>query len=47
MSNDTQEPEFKRVYRAIVSSLEVSSCFVNNLDFRTALSVIVVPETIV
>ncbi|EXL66755.1 glutamate dehydrogenase (NADP+) [Fusarium oxysporum f. sp. conglutinans race 2 54008] len=42
----TPEPEFQQAYTEFVSSLEASSVFDKNPEYRTALEVLAVPEAI-
>ncbi|ORY71698.1 NADP-specific glutamate dehydrogenase [Pseudomassariella vexata] len=47
MSNLPSEPEFEQAYKELVSTLENSTLFEKNPEFRTALSVVSIPERII
>ncbi|KAI1816727.1 glutamate/Leucine/Phenylalanine/Valine dehydrogenase [Poronia punctata] len=47
MSNYPSEPEFEQAYRELVSTLEDSTLFDKNPQFRTALKVVSIPERVI
>ncbi|KAI0533449.1 glutamate/Leucine/Phenylalanine/Valine dehydrogenase [Xylaria digitata] len=47
MSHLPSEPEFEQAYKELVSTLEDSTLFQKNPEFRTALSVVSVPERVI
>ncbi|CAJ2507453.1 Uu.00g086390.m01.CDS01 [Anthostomella pinea] len=47
MSNIPSEPEFEQAHKELVSTLENSSLFEKNPDYRRALSVVSIPERII
>ncbi|OAA58963.1 NADP-specific glutamate dehydrogenase [Niveomyces insectorum RCEF 264] len=47
MSNLPQEPEFEQAYNELVSTLENSTLFQKNPEYRTALKVVSIPERVV
>ena len=47
MSNLPSEPEFEQAYNELASSLEHSSLFEKNPEYRTALKVASIPERVV
>ncbi|KAI1259373.1 glutamate/Leucine/Phenylalanine/Valine dehydrogenase [Xylariaceae sp. FL1019] len=47
MSNLAPEPEFEQAYKELASTLESSTLFEKNPEFRTALKVVSIPERIV
>jgi len=47
MSNLASEPEFEQAYKELVSTLEGSSLFTKNPEYRTALAVVSIPERII
>ncbi|KAI1126384.1 glutamate/Leucine/Phenylalanine/Valine dehydrogenase [Nemania abortiva] len=47
MSHLPQEPEFEQAYKELVSTLEDSTLFQKNPEFRTALKVVSIPERVI
>ncbi|KAH0543617.1 hypothetical protein FGG08_002055 [Glutinoglossum americanum] len=47
MSNIPSEPEFQQAYNELVSTLENSTLFQKNPEYKTALSVVSIPERII
>ncbi|KKA27065.1 hypothetical protein TD95_005279 [Thielaviopsis punctulata] len=47
MSNIPSEPEFEQAYKELVSTLENSSLFEKNPEYRTALKVASIPERVI
>ncbi|KAJ2966166.1 hypothetical protein NUW58_g10729 [Xylaria curta] len=47
MSNYPHEPEFEQAYKELVSTLEDSTLFQKNPEYRTALKVVAVPERVI
>lgn len=47
MSNIPSEPEFEQAYKELVSTLEDSSLFTKNPEYKTALSVVSIPERVI
>jgi glutamate dehydrogenase (NADP+) len=47
MSNLPSEPEFEQAYKELVSTLEHSTLFEQRPEFKTALSVVSIPERII
>ncbi|KAI1338970.1 NADP-specific glutamate dehydrogenase [Xylariaceae sp. FL0016] len=47
MSNLASEPEFEQAYKELASTLENSSLFEKNPEYRTALSVAAIPERVI
>ncbi|KAI0977485.1 hypothetical protein F4678DRAFT_413228 [Xylaria arbuscula] len=47
MSNLPSEPEFEQAYKELVSTLEDSTLFEKNPEYRTALNVVSIPERII
>ncbi|TDZ30947.1 NADP-specific glutamate dehydrogenase [Colletotrichum spinosum] len=47
MSNLPSEPEFEQAYNELVSTLENSSLFTQNPEYRTALEVVSIPERVI
>ncbi|KAK2742210.1 nadp-specific glutamate dehydrogenase [Colletotrichum kahawae] len=47
MSNLPSEPEFEQAYNELVSTLENSSLFQQNPEYRTALEVVSIPERVI
>ncbi|KAI1876448.1 hypothetical protein JX265_003974 [Neoarthrinium moseri] len=47
MSNLPSEPEFEQAYKELASTLENSSLFTKNPEFKTALKVVSIPERII
>lgn len=47
MSNLPSEPEFEQAYKELVSTLENSSLFQKNPEYKTALSVVSIPERVI
>ncbi|PHH51180.1 NADP-specific glutamate dehydrogenase [Ceratocystis fimbriata CBS 114723] len=47
MSNIVPEPEFEQAYKELVSSLENSTLFEKNPEYRTALKVVSIPERVI
>ncbi|KAI1174019.1 glutamate/Leucine/Phenylalanine/Valine dehydrogenase [Nemania sp. FL0916] len=47
MSNLPSEPEFEQAYKELVSTLEDSTLFEKNPEFRTALKVVSIPERVI
>ncbi|KAI0157820.1 glutamate/Leucine/Phenylalanine/Valine dehydrogenase [Xylariaceae sp. FL1272] len=47
MSNLPPEPEFEQAYKELASTLEDSTLFEKNPEFRTALKVVSIPERVV
>ncbi|KAI9867327.1 MAG: hypothetical protein M1813_009605 [Trichoglossum hirsutum] len=47
MSNLPTEPEFQQAYNELVSTLENSTLFQKNPEYKTALSVVSIPERII
>ncbi|KAH0556048.1 hypothetical protein GP486_006011 [Trichoglossum hirsutum] len=47
MSNLPTEPEFQQAYNELVSTLENSNLFQKNPEYKTALSVVSIPERII
>jgi glutamate dehydrogenase (NADP+) len=47
MSNLPSEPEFQQAYNELVSTLENSTLFQKNPEYKTALSVVSIPERII
>ncbi|KAH6652184.1 NADP-specific glutamate dehydrogenase [Truncatella angustata] len=47
MSNLPSEPEFEQAYKELVSTLENSSLFTKNPEYKTALKVVSIPERII
>ncbi|KAI0011062.1 NADP-specific glutamate dehydrogenase [Xylariaceae sp. FL0662B] len=47
MSNIPSEPEFEQAYKELVSSLEQSTLFQKNPEYRTALKVVSIPERVI
>lgn len=47
MSNLPSEPEFEQAYNELASSLEHSTLFEKNPEYRTALKVASIPERVV
>ncbi|KAI1367566.1 glutamate/Leucine/Phenylalanine/Valine dehydrogenase [Xylaria arbuscula] len=47
MSNLPSEPEFEQAYKELVSTLEDSTLFQKNPEYRTALNVVSIPERII
>lgn len=47
MANLPSEPEFEQAYRELVSTLENSSLFEKNPEYKTALKVVSIPERII
>lgn len=47
MSNLPSEPEFEQAYNELASTLENSSLFKKNPEYRTALKVAAIPERVI
>lgn len=47
MSNLPSEPEFEQAYNELVSTLEASTLFQQNPEYRTALKIVSIPERII
>lgn len=47
MSNLPSEPEFEQAYNELASTLEASTLFQKNPEYRTALKVVSIPERII
>ncbi|KAK8100940.1 NADP-specific glutamate dehydrogenase, partial [Apiospora kogelbergensis] len=47
MSNLPSEPEFEQAYKELASSLENSSLFEKNPEYKTALKVVSIPERVI
>jgi glutamate dehydrogenase (NADP+) len=47
MSHLASEPEFEQAYKELVLTLENSSLFQKNPEFRTALKVVSIPERVI
>ncbi|KAI0104877.1 glutamate/Leucine/Phenylalanine/Valine dehydrogenase [Nemania sp. FL0031] len=47
MSHLPQEPEFEQAYKELVSTLEDSTLFEKNPEYRTALKVVSIPERVI
>ncbi|KAI1084102.1 NADP-specific glutamate dehydrogenase [Whalleya microplaca] len=47
MANIAAEPEFQQAYKELVTSLEESSLFQKNPEYRTALKVVSIPERVI
>lgn len=47
MSNLPSEPEFEQAYKELVSTLENSTLFTKNPEYKTALAVTSVPERVI
>ncbi|KAL9126852.1 MAG: hypothetical protein Q9217_004160 [Psora testacea] len=47
MSNLPSEPEFEQAYKELVSTLENSSLFTKNPEYKTALKIAAIPERII
>ncbi|TAQ85267.1 hypothetical protein B7494_g6410 [Chlorociboria aeruginascens] len=47
MSNLPSEPEFEQAYKELVSTLENSSLFDQNPEYKTALKIVSIPERII
>ncbi|KZF25808.1 NADP-glutamate dehydrogenase [Xylona heveae TC161] len=47
MSNLPSEPEFEQAYKELASTIESSSLFKKNPEYRTALAVVSVPERVI
>jgi len=47
MSNLPSEPEFEQAYKELVSTLENSSLFEKNPEYRTALKIVSIPERVI
>ncbi|KAK8038167.1 NADP-specific glutamate dehydrogenase, partial [Apiospora phragmitis] len=47
MSNLPSEPEFEQAYKELASSLENSSLFQKNPEYKTALKVVSIPERVI
>jgi glutamate dehydrogenase (NADP+) len=47
MSHLASEPEFEQAYKELVLTLENSSLFQKNPEYRTALKVVSIPERVI
>lgn len=47
MSNLPSEPEFEQAYNELVSTLENSTLFQKNPEYRTALKIVSIPERVI
>ena len=47
MSNLPSEPEFEQAYKELASTLEHSTLFTKHPEYKTALSVVSIPERII
>ncbi|KAG0648257.1 NADP-specific glutamate dehydrogenase [Hyphodiscus hymeniophilus] len=47
MSNLPSEPEFEQAYKELVSTLEHSSLFKKNPEYKTALKIVSIPERVI
>lgn len=47
MSNLPSEPEFEQAYNELASSLENSTLFQKNPEYRTALKIVSIPERLI